>query len=121
MTASVRAQTQTDQMQFKARAITLAEEAHLVHRARFLGTGVYVERLWQVPSTTADGTVYVVQVWPYTMGAVCSCFAHSLGHRACSHAGAALVGECQKQATERGSGGSEGDTALRWFAHGGEW
>jgi hypothetical protein len=107
--------------EWEMQAITLAEEAHLVHRARFLGTGVYGNSLWQVPSTMTDGTVYVVQVWPTMLGAVCSCFAKSLGHRACAHAGAALVGEHQKQAAERGSGGDEGDTALRWFAHGGEW
>jgi hypothetical protein len=111
------AQTQIDLARWQARAIMLAEEHHLVHRACFLGTGVYGESLWEVPSKTTDGAVYVVHVWLETEAACCSCLAAWFA-RACGHCGAAILAERQKQAAERGS---EGDTAMRWFCHGGEW
>ncbi|HEV2460941.1 MAG TPA: hypothetical protein VGS80_21525 [Ktedonobacterales bacterium] len=106
-----------DKARWEARAITLAEEHHLTGRTRYLGVGVHGESLWEVPSVTT-GSVYMARVWPVTMGAVCSCLAMSFGHRACGHAGAAILAERQKQAAERGS---ESDTAVRWLAHGGPW
>jgi hypothetical protein len=101
---------------WEARAITIAEEHHLTGRARYLGIGVHGESLWEVPSMTT-GCVYVVHVWPVTMGATCSCLAASFAG-ACRHCGSAILAERQKQTAERGS---ESDTAMRWFAHGGEW
>ena len=106
-----------DPARWEARAISLAVEGHLIHRASYAGTGRYGESLWQVPSKRADGTYYIVHVWPAILIATCTCTA-SLYSKPCAHCGVALIAEGHKQQAEHGS---EGDTALRWFAHGGEW
>lgn len=105
------------QAAYEARSITLAEDHHLVHRARFIGQGVHGENLWQVPSKSNDGTVYIVHVWANTMGVTCGCRAGTYG-QACGHAGCALLAERQKQAAERESGQSEG---WRFWLNGGSW
>jgi hypothetical protein len=102
---------------WQRRAQELAVETQLAHRARYLGQGTHHEELWQVPSKVGDGSTYVVRVWPHSLGVVCGCTAGTYG-RPCGHAGAALLAERQKQVAERGS---EADTALRWWLHGGEW
>jgi hypothetical protein len=91
-TAAVRRMSRA---QWEARAVVLAEEGHLVHSARLLGTGVHGERLWRVPSKST-GSCYVVHVWQHA-GALCTCTAGLYG-RACSHVGAALLGERQREA-----------------------
>ncbi|HEV2460716.1 MAG TPA: hypothetical protein VGS80_20370 [Ktedonobacterales bacterium] len=101
--------------EWEARAIVLAEDAHLVHRARYLGQGVQGASLWQVPSKASDG-VYVVHIWQHA-GATCNCTAGSYG-RACGHAGAAILAERQKHEAERASGQSE---AWRYWLNGGSW
>jgi hypothetical protein len=106
-----------DRARWEARAISLAEEGHLIHRASYAGTGCHGESLWRVSSKRTDGTYYIVHVWPAIMTATCTCTA-SMYSKPCAHCGAALLAEGQKQAAEHGS---EGDTAPRWFAHGGEW
>jgi len=85
-------------------------------RARYIGTGVHGESLWQVPSKSGDG-VYVVHVWPQTMERTRGCTARGYG-RACGHARRALLGEQTKQAAECESGQSEG---WRFGVNGGKW
>jgi hypothetical protein len=102
--------------EWEARAIVLAEDSHLVHRARYLGQGIYGESLWQVPSKSSDGGCYVVHIWQHA-GATCNCTAGSYA-RACGHAGAAILAERQKHQAERASGQSE---AWRYWLNGGEW
>jgi hypothetical protein len=130
MTAAMKAVA--DKALWEARAITLAEEQHLIHRASYLGQGVYGENLREAPSKTTDCAVYVVHVWPVNEAACCSCLAawftgglRPLWRRDPGRATetGGREGREGREGSEdsEGSEGSEGDTALRWFCHGGEW
>jgi hypothetical protein len=100
----------------QARSIVLAEQAHLTGRARFIGRGTSGEALWEVPSKTVDGGVYLVKVWPLTGITSCNCTAGSF-HQACGHAGAAILADRQR----RQALAYTHDDPFGWWRAGGEW
>jgi hypothetical protein len=104
------------QAAYEARSITLADQHHLIHRARYIGQGIVDEPIYQVPSRSAEGSVHVVHLYQHTGRTSCTCYAGNFG-KACSHVGAALVADRQRQEALR----TPQDDAMRWYCHGGDW
>jgi hypothetical protein len=95
-TQSQTAMTTSSQSEWEARAISLAEQHHLVHRARYIGQGIVDEPLYQVPSRSQDGSCHVVRLYTATGRVACSCHA-SLWGKACGHCGSAILAERMRQ------------------------
>lgn len=104
------------QLEWEARAIVLAEEHHLTGCARHIGETGTGARLWKVRSQSSADGFHVVTFWEQTRGIVCDCVAGSYG-RPCSHAGAALHGERQRERAMS----SRTDEAMRSWMNGGAW
>lgn len=77
--------------EWEARALELAEAAHLTGTARLVAEK-HGRRLWEVPSADRR-QVYGVAFDTLTGAYRCACLAGQHGGRACKHAGAALHGE----------------------------
>lgn len=101
--------------EWNAHALELARARHLDGTATFLGTYTAGDGstpiCWHVPSHDRSGR-YTVELDERTGVITCHCTAASYG-RPCAHAGAVVHALQQRQ---RALAGSEGDTALRWFA-----
>lgn len=102
--------------EWNARALELAEAHHLTGRARWIGTGLVDEALYQVPSRSAEGSCHVVHIYPRTGQVTCTCLASVWG-KPCSHVGSALHAQRQKEEAER----TPQNEPLRSFAHGLSW
>lgn len=100
------------QAEWNARAEQLAEARHTRGTARSLGPAGDVGYVWRVPSRSSLEEYHVVARRDGVV--VCPCPQGTWG-RPCSHAGAALHGERQRQDT------SEPAVAWDWWMAGGEW
>lgn len=113
---ATKTRTAITRVEWEARAVALADQHHLIHRAHYMGQGLVEEALYQVPSRTHDGSVHIVRLYSVTGRVSCTCHAGTYG-KACSHVGAALVADRQRQEALR----TPQDDAMRWFCHGGDW
>lgn len=75
--------------EWDARALQLAEEHHLVYRAKCIGPNAGGWYVFSTPSSRDDSVRYVQQVNPITGECKCGCTAGSYGNP-CGHAGSAL-------------------------------
>lgn len=99
--------------EWNERARRLAEQKHTTGTARYGGETAR-GHVWSVPSRSTDGAYDVLVSGDM---ATCPCPAGVWG-RPCSHSGAALYGDRQRQEAEHQQGPSE---AWAWWMAGGEW